>query len=85
MRPAILTLGGEMQKILDAFSLLIAKTTPHDIAAGRAGGTAITSKLRLLSTNVAASTLSLINIGTSKMKPINATIAMMPTNFILSE
>ena len=52
MRPAILTRGGEMQKIFADLSLFIAKITPHDIAAGRAGGTAITSKLRLLSIKV---------------------------------
>jgi len=74
-----------MQKILDALSLLIAKTIPHDIAAGRAGGTAITSKLRLLSINVTASTPRLINKGTSTRNPMKAHIAIKPTNFILSE
>jgi len=48
MRPAILTLCGAIQKILYCFSLRIAKIIPLDIAAGSAGGIAMTKRLATL-------------------------------------
>jgi hypothetical protein len=45
-----LILGGEIQKIFFLLSLLIAKTVPTVIAAGKAGGTVMVSKSRDLST-----------------------------------
>ena len=46
--PHILTLGGEMQKILFFLSLLIAKVIPIDRAVGSAGGTVIVIRSKLL-------------------------------------
>lgn len=53
--PLTFTLGGEIQKILCFFSLLIAKTVPTVIAAGRAGGTVIVIRSSDLSTIAAGS------------------------------
>ena len=53
--PLIFTLGGEMQNILLLFNLVIAKATPTDMVAGKAGGTVIVIKSRDLSITFAAS------------------------------
>lgn len=50
MRPATLTRGGDMQKILLFLSLANANNVPAVIAAGRAGGTVIVIRSKDLST-----------------------------------
>ena len=80
----MLTLGGEIQKIFYDFNLLRAKTIPHDIAAGSAGGTAITIRLSDLSTNVEIDAYYFNSIGNIAIKPSTAIIAIIATNFIPS-
>ena len=78
--PATLTLYGAMQKILSFFSRLIAKTTPHERAAGMEGGTQMVSMSRLLSVIFMALVPVLIMKGTTQQKPRMARQAIMPTN-----
>ena len=59
--PLTFTLGGEIQKILLFFSLLIANATPTDIVAGSAGGTVIVMRSRDLSINPSVSIPFLIS------------------------
>jgi len=47
--PLTFTRGGEMQKMLLLFNLIIAKAAPTDIVAGSAGGTQIVIRSRDLS------------------------------------
>lgn len=78
--PERLTLGGEMQKILEFLSLKMANATPTPIAAGRAGGTQITIKLRNLSINVLEGVPILIKAGKTHMKPMIAMQSISSTN-----
>jgi hypothetical protein len=73
-----------MQKILQFFSLWMAKTIPQLIAAGKAGGTAITIRFSDLSMKVLTSDLFIIKIGQIAQKPSTAIMAMIATNFIPS-
>ena len=50
--PAMLILGGEMQKMSTLFNLLMANTIPHDIAAGMAGGTVTVMRSSALSIKI---------------------------------
>jgi hypothetical protein len=84
--PLIFTLGGEIQNILLFFNLEMAKDTPTDIVAGKAGGTVIVIKSNDLSTILLISNpsgLSLpywIKVGKVNTKPNIPTIAIAPTN-----
>jgi hypothetical protein len=82
--PATFTLGGEMQKILLFLRRCIAKTIPQLIAAGRAGGTAITIRLSDLSIKVRASSPLITKIGQIQINPRTAMLAIIATNFIPS-
>lgn len=62
----------------------MAKIIPQLIAAGNAGGTAITIKLRDLSIKVAGSDLFLIRDGIIAKNPTTAIKAIINTNFIPS-
>jgi hypothetical protein len=73
-----------MQNILQLFNLCIANTMPQLIAAGNAGGTAITIKLSDLSIKVLTSDLFIISIGQIAQKPSTAIMAIIATNFIPS-
>ena len=84
IRPAILTLGGEIQKIFYFFNLWIAKTIPQLIAAGKAGGTAITTKFSDRSIKVDTDASYINKIGKIAMNPITAIKAIMATNFMPS-
>lgn len=77
--PQILTLGGEMQKILLLFNLEIAKATPTDMVAGRAGGTVIVMRSSDLSMIYSVSVPRAISFGTVTAKPPIPTRAMIPT------
>lgn len=77
--PQILTLGGEIQKILLLFNLVMANATPTDIVAGKAGGTVIVIRSRDLSMTCSVVDPSLSNSGTVKTKPPIPTRAMIPT------
>jgi len=74
-----------MQKILLSFRRLIAKITPHDSTAGRAGGTAcvMTSRKRLTIILVSIP-ISSSNLTTAK-HPIIARAAMMKVNLFPSD
>jgi hypothetical protein len=63
---------------------VIAKIIPQLIAAGNAGGTAITIRFKDLSIKVAGSDLFLIREGIIAKKPTTAIKAMIKTNFIPS-
>ena len=69
-----------MQKMFFFFSLLIANTMPHDIAAGRAGGTVTVIKSRPRSIMISEGTLMLIYNGIVVIIPTRARIVMIPTN-----
>jgi hypothetical protein len=73
-----------MQKIFYFFNLWIAKTIPQLIAAGRAGGTAITTKFSERSTRVDTEASYISKIGKIAMKPTTAIKAIMATNFMPS-
>ena len=73
-----------MQKISCLFSLLIAKTIPHDMAAGRAGGTVMVSKSKVLKTRIYTGTPSLIWIGKVIHWAKIASKAMIAINFMPS-
>ncbi len=78
--PATFTLGGEIQKIFFFFNLLIAKTVPTVIAAGRAGGTVIVIKSSDLSIIGQAAYPYLIIKGKVPMKPSTAMTPMTMMN-----
>ena len=73
-----------MQNILLFFNLEIAKATPTDIVAGKAGATVMVIKSRDLATNISGSVPSSINVGTVTRKPITATSAIAATKIIAS-
>jgi hypothetical protein len=73
-----------MQNILQLFSRWMANTMPQLIAAGSAGGTAITIRLSDLSMKVLTSDLFIMSIGQIAQKPSTAIIAIIATNFIPS-
>ena len=83
--PAMLTLGGEMQKMSWPFRRLTANTIPQLMAAGIAGGTAIKIMSRALSRRISGLTPIDICIGMVEMLVTMANTAMMPTNFNPSE
>ena len=74
-----------MQKMFFFFSLLIANTIPHDIAAGRAGGTVTVIKSRARLTMISTGTLILICKGIVVIIPAKASNVMIPTNLKPSE
>ena len=78
--PQILTLGGEIQKILLLFNLVMANATPTDMVAGKAGGTVIVIRSRDLSITYSVDDPSLSSSGTVTAKPPIPTRAMIPTN-----
>lgn len=80
MRPATLTRVGEMQKILHFLNLYIENTTPHVIAAGRAGGTQIVSKSSDRSINTGIVECDLSIKGTLIKNPTIAMMAIIATN-----
>lgn len=82
--PAMLILGGEMQKMSYFLSLLIAKTMPQEIAAGSAAGTATVMISRILLTRILVGTPSFIYKGIVVILPTAARRAIRPTNLILS-
>ena len=73
-----------MQKMLTLFNLLMAKTTPHDIAAGIEGGTVTVKRSSVLVINISAGTPSSIWIGKVAVIPRIARMAIIPINFKLS-
>ena len=74
-----------MQKICFFFSLLMAKTIPQDMAAGRAGGTVTVIRSKALSTRISTGTpISTCN-GMVEIVASRARIAIIPTNFKPSE
>lgn len=78
--PLMLTLGGEMQNILLRFSLVMAKATPTDIVAGKAGGTVIVIRSRDLSIIFSMSVPDLSRLGNVIKNPKIPTKAIAPTN-----
>ena len=74
-----------MQKIFCFFKRLMAKTIPHDMAAGRAGGTVIVKRSNVLSTRTPTGTWSRSWIGNVIAYAAMASNAMMPTNLNPSE
>jgi len=82
--PAKLTRGGDIQNILLFLSRYIAKTIPQLIAAGRAGGTAITIKFNDRSMKVRGSDPLITNTGQMQIKPKTAIHARIATNFMPS-
>jgi hypothetical protein len=62
----------------------MANTIPQLIAAGKAGGTAITIKLSDLSISVETEAPCINKIGKIAMKPTTAMSAIIATNFIPS-
>jgi len=82
--PAKFTLGGDIQNILLCLSRYIAKTIPQLIAAGRAGGTAITIKFNDRSIKVRGSAPFMIKTGIMQKKPKTAMHAKIATNFMPS-
>jgi len=62
----------------------MAKTIPQLIAAGRAGGTAITIRFKDLSINVLTSSWFITKIGHIQQNPKTAILAIIATNFIPS-
>ena len=83
-RPAILTLGGEIQNIFWLLSLRIAKIIPHDMAAGSAGGTAITMRFKERSISVETDASYRSKMGKIAIKPTTAMRAIIATNFMPS-
>jgi hypothetical protein len=73
-----------MQKIRYSFNLRIAKIIPQAIVAGKAGGTAMTIKLRVLSRKVSHGAFYFIMIGNKQRNPIIAIRAITKTNLIPS-
>lgn len=67
--------------MLQPFSRPIAKSVPHVIAAGKAGGMVIVTRFKDLSMMQTYPRLSFIIQGSEIKKPVNATIAIIPTNF----
>lgn len=76
----MLTLGGETQKIWLFFRRPIAKETPTDMVAGRAGGTVMVIKSNDLSISCSVLVPWAIKLGSVQMNPRMPTIAMIPTN-----
>ena len=76
--------GGEMQKIFFYLSRFIAKTTPTDMATGKAAGIAIVVKLRLRSMIFEIHTSSASSIVTVATMEAKERIAIMPINLMLS-
>ena len=82
--PAMFIRGGEIQKIECDLRRLRAKTTPQDIAAGRAGGTTTVIKSRVRSITDLIGTPSYnCKCMVEKLATI-ARHAIMPMNFIPS-
>ena len=68
-----------MQKIYLLFNLEMAKATPADIVAGRAGGTVTVIRSSDLSTILSKLVPSFIRAGTVKANPQIPIIAIAPT------
>lgn len=77
--PLTFTLGGEIQKILDFFNLIIANATPTDIVAGNAGGTVIVIRSKDLSISDETSVSYAIKAGSVLANPMIPTKAIIPT------
>lgn len=76
--------GGEMQKILFFLSRFVAKTIPTDIETGKAAGIAVVIKFKALRIAFFSDCPIFILDGTVAIMLAKATIAMMPTNLMLS-
>ena len=69
-----------MQKMSCFLRRLIAKTTPQDMAAGRAGGTVTVNKSSILSIKIAKGTPIETSCGIVATLAARAMIAIIPTN-----
>mmetsp|Transcript_15195 Transcript_15195/g.36004 ORF Transcript_15195/g.36004 Transcript_15195/m.36004 type:complete len:217 (+) Transcript_15195:915-1565(+) len=78
--PAILTLLGEMQKIIAFLSRSSANSVPMVMAAGSAGGTAMVTMSQALRMMSRSSTLNLMNACTDHRKPATAITDITATN-----